>query len=82
MQKMREISYSEAIREALDQSMKTDSSIFIIGEGVPDAYGVFGTTKGLKEKYGSDRVLDMPLSENALTAVSYTHLTLPTIYSV
>lgn len=64
----REIKYSEAIREATDQCMSRDDSIFIIGEGVPDPARIFGTTAGLKEKYGP-RVLDMPLSENGMTGV-------------
>ena len=69
MTKLREITYAEAIAEAISQSMEKDPSVFIIGEGVPDPKGIFGTTKGLVEKYGSDRVLDMPVSENALTGV-------------
>ncbi len=63
------IRFTEAIREAIDQSMKIDSRVFVIGEGVPDPKGIFGTTLGLREKYGKERVLDMPLSENALTGV-------------
>ncbi|MBS3113787.1 alpha-ketoacid dehydrogenase subunit beta [Candidatus Woesearchaeota archaeon] len=69
MTKLREITYAEAIAEAISQSMEKDPSVFIIGEGVPDPKAIFGTTKGLVEKYGSDRVLDMPVSENALTGV-------------
>lgn len=65
----RKISYGEAVREAIDQSMGDDPSVFIIGEGVPDPKNIFGTTKGLLDKYGKNRVLDMPLSENALTGV-------------
>lgn len=65
----RKITYAEAIREAIDQSMEKDSSIFIVGEGVPDPKYIFGTTKGLSEKYGKTRVLDMPVSENGVTGV-------------
>jgi pyruvate/2-oxoglutarate/acetoin dehydrogenase E1 component len=63
------ITYAEAIREAVDISMQQDEAVFIIGEGVPDPKAIFGTTKGLKEKYGAKRVLDMPISENAVTGV-------------
>ncbi len=63
-----EKTYAAAILEATDQSMQKDKSVFIIGEGVPDPKHVFGTTKGLREKYGN-RVIDMPISENALTGV-------------
>ena len=65
----RKITFAEAIREATDQSMEMDLSVFIIGEGVPDPKHIFNTTKGLQGKYGKNRVLDMPVSENALTGV-------------
>jgi len=63
------ITYVKAINEALDQAMERDHSVFIIGEGVPDFKGIFGTTLGLEKKYGSNRVMDMPLSENGMTGV-------------
>lgn len=63
------ISYADAIREATDQSMQQNKSVIIIGEGVPDPKAIFNTTKDLLEKYGSDRVFDMPLSENGLTGI-------------
>ncbi|MHB8064843.1 MAG: alpha-ketoacid dehydrogenase subunit beta [Ruminiclostridium sp.] len=66
----RVISYKDAIYEALDQSMSRDSRVFIMGEGVDDPGGIFGTTKGLHEKYGRDRVFDTPIAENALTGVA------------
>ena len=61
--------FVEAVKEAIDYCMSQDSSVFAIGEGVPDPKAIFGTTLGLREKYGPDRVLDMPLSENAMTGV-------------
>lgn len=63
----RQISYVEAIREALDQSMAQDNRVILIGEGVPDPKAIFNSTLGLQEKYGRDRVFDMPLSENGIT---------------
>jgi len=66
----RVISYKDAIYEALDQSMSRDSRVFIMGEGVDDPGGVFGTTKGLNEKYGRDRVFDTPIAENSLTGIA------------
>lgn len=63
------ITFAEAIREALDQAMAADNSVFVIGEGVPDPKGIFGTTTGLRDKYGAQRILDMPLSENGMTGV-------------
>ncbi len=65
----RQITFSEAIREALDQSLANDPSVFIMGLGVPDPKGVFGTTLGLQETHGSERVMDIPLSENAVAGI-------------
>ncbi len=66
----RVISASEAIREALDQALAADGRVFIIGEGVADPKGIFGTTTGLVEKYGAKRIIEMPLSENGFTGVA------------
>ena len=66
----REITYAQAILEATDQCMGKDSSVYIMGLGVPDPKGVFGTTLGLQDKYGDRRVMDMPVSENAMTGVA------------
>ncbi len=49
--------------------MAKDASVYVMGLGVPDPKGIFGTTIGLQEKYG-DRVMDMPLAENAMTGVA------------
>lgn len=67
---MREIKFHEAILEATDQLMEADPSVYLMGLGVPDPKGIFGTTVGLQKKYGSDRVMDMPTSENAMTGVA------------
>jgi pyruvate/2-oxoglutarate/acetoin dehydrogenase E1 component len=50
--------------------MGSDPSVYIMGLGVPDPKGIFGTTLGLQEKYGVKRVLDMPTSENAMTGIA------------
>lgn len=65
---IRQITYTQAINEALDMAMQRDKSVFVIGEGVPDPKGIFGSTLGLKEKY-PDRIFDMPISENGMTGV-------------
>lgn len=65
----RQLKFLEAIRESIDQAMGRDPSVYIIGLGVPDPRGVFSTTVGLTEKYGAARVLDIPLSENAISGV-------------
>jgi pyruvate dehydrogenase E1 component beta subunit len=66
---MRQIKFQEAILEATDQVMELDPSVYLMGLGVPDPKGIFGTTIGLAQKYGPKRVLDMPTSENAMTGV-------------
>lgn len=65
----RQIKYYEAILEATDQKMAQDSAVYVMGLGVPDPKAIFGTTQGLAQKYGPDRVMDMPTSENAMTGV-------------
>jgi len=66
---MRELKYREAIDEATRQAMAKDERIFVMGVGVDDPKGIFGTTRGAFEQFGSSRVFDTPLSEAALTGV-------------
>ncbi len=66
----RKCSYREAIREALELLLDLDPLTFIMGEGVDDASGVFGTTLGLAEKCGKNRIVDLPLAENGMTGVA------------
>jgi pyruvate dehydrogenase E1 component beta subunit len=66
----RELIFFQAINEAIDLCMAKDPAVYIMGLGVPDPKGVFGTTLGLKEKYGSQRVIDMPASENGMTGIA------------
>lgn len=66
---MRKLKYAEAIREAFAVCLAKDPNVFLIGLGVPDPRGFFGTTVGLQEQFGRERVMDMPCSENAMTGV-------------
>ncbi len=59
----------EAINDALTLCLQRDPTTLLIGEGVPDPKGIFGTTSGLRQRFGPQRVLDMPLAENALTGI-------------
>jgi len=63
------VTFAEAIRSAIADAMELDSRVICYGLGVPDPKGVFGTTSGLQEQFGSKRVFDMPTSENAMTGV-------------
>ena len=60
---MREITYLEAVREALWQEMERDDRVFVIGEDVGVYGGAFGVTRGMIEEFGSERVIDTPISE-------------------
>jgi len=66
----RELKFFQAINEAIDQCMAKDAAVYVMGLGVPDPKGIFGTTQGLQQKYGSARVMDMPTSENGMTGVA------------
>ena len=67
---MRELTYREAIREALREEMRRDERVFILGEDVADAGGVFKVTLGLLAEVGPERVLDTPLSESAIVGAA------------
>jgi pyruvate dehydrogenase E1 component beta subunit len=66
----RKLSYGAAINEALTQAMEADPCVFVYGIGVDDHKGAFGSTVGLKERFGAERVFDTPLAENAMTGVA------------
>ena len=66
----REITYIQALHEALDQSLAADPSVYLLGLGTSDPDGVFGTTRGLGTKYGPRRVFDMPIAESAMTGIA------------
>jgi acetoin:2,6-dichlorophenolindophenol oxidoreductase subunit beta len=60
-----------ALNQALDQEMAADDRVFLIGEDIPDPTGgAFQVTKGLSTKYGLDRVLDSPISEQAIVGAA------------
>lgn len=68
-QGLRGLSYRDAIREAQRQLLATDPSVFLIGEGIDDPGGVFGSTSGLHKEFPG-RVMDMPIAENGLTGIA------------
>ncbi len=57
------------VNAALDKAMEIDESVLCYGLGMNDSIRIFGTTTGLVEKYGEDRVFDMPTAENGMTGV-------------
>ena len=66
-----EVEFREAVRQALDEELARDERVFLFGEDVAQAGGVFAVTPGLQEKHGADRVFDTPISELAMTGAAY-----------
>jgi len=68
----RQITYAEALNEALRGEMQRDPAVFVMGEDVAvwGGGGIFGVTKGLVEEFGTERVRDTPISEEAIAAVA------------
>jgi 2-oxoisovalerate dehydrogenase E1 component beta subunit len=66
----KELTYLEAIREALAEEMRRDAKVFVLGEDVGPYGGAFGATQGLHEEFGDARVLDTPISESAIVGIS------------
>ena len=64
------IKYREALFETMESALAQSDDTLIIGQGVDDHKGIFGTTLGLAEKYGVNRVMDTPLAEEAITGIS------------
>jgi len=66
----RNISFTESINEAIDLFMNKNKKSMIMGLGINDPKRIFGTTKNLVEKYGTERCIETPTSENSMTAVA------------
>mgnify|MGYP005849445979 CR=1 FL=1 len=66
----RELTYAEAVREAIDLAMARDERVFLFGEDVGVYGGAFGVTDGLYQKYGPERVRDTPISEAIIAGVA------------
>ena len=63
------LGYAKAVQEALALALEKDPSVFVLGQGVDDPTAMFGTTKGLHEKFGRGRVFDSPLSEEGVMGI-------------
>src|SRR3977135_1152180 len=66
----KELSYLEAIREALAEEMRRDPKVFVLGEDVGEYGGAFGVTQGLFQEFVEARVVDTPISESAIVGIS------------
>jgi len=67
---VRTMTYGAALLEAQSQALETDTRVFVMGLGVDDPKGIFGSTLGLHHKFGADRVFDTPLAENGMTGIA------------
>lgn len=67
---MTAVTYLDAIREALADSMRDDDSVFMMGEDIGHFGGPFGVTKGLAAEFGADRVMDTPISEEGFVGAA------------
>jgi pyruvate dehydrogenase E1 component beta subunit len=68
---LREITYRDALREALREEMLRDETVFLLGEDIGRYWkGAFKVTKGLAEEFGDERVRDTPISESAIVGVA------------
>lgn len=66
---MQEVELREALRQALDEEMTRDDAVFVMGEEVAEYNGAYKVTKGMLDKWGSDRVIDTPISENGFAGL-------------
>jgi pyruvate/2-oxoglutarate/acetoin dehydrogenase E1 component len=65
-----ELTYLEAVREALNQEMRRDPEVFLLGEDIGVYGGAFGVTRGMLEEFGPERVRDTPISEAAIAGTA------------
>lgn len=66
----RVLSYAGALLETMDAGLASHPNVFIMGQGVDDFKGIFGSTTGLAAKYGAERVFDVPLMEEGMTGAA------------
>jgi pyruvate dehydrogenase E1 component beta subunit len=69
-EKIREITYLEAVREAMSQEMRRDENVFLLGEDVGVYGGAFGVSKGMLEEFGPERIIDTPIAEAAIAGTA------------
>lgn len=67
---MRELTYLEAVREAMSQEMRQNEDVFILGEDIGVYGGAFGVTRGMIEEFGPERIRNTPISEAAISGTA------------
>src|SRR5437667_1091064 len=66
---MREITYRQALNEALAEELERDSNVFLMGEEVAQYNGAYKVSQGLLDRFGSKRIIDTPISENGFAGM-------------
>ncbi|MGA1662693.1 MAG: alpha-ketoacid dehydrogenase subunit beta, partial [Candidatus Nanopelagicales bacterium] len=66
----RRVTTAKAISEAIAQEMRSDPNVFVMGEDVGPYGGIFGSTGGLFEEFGTTRIIDTPISEPGFTGMA------------
>ena len=67
---MRELTYLEAVREAMSQEMRQNEDVFILGEDIGVYGGAFGVTRGMIEEFGPERIRNTPISESGIAGAA------------
>ena len=67
---MRELTYTQALREALTEEMRRDPNVILMGEDIGEYGGVFRVTEGLIHEFGPTRVRDTPITESAFIGMA------------
>ncbi|MGK0320566.1 MAG: pyruvate/2-oxoglutarate/acetoin dehydrogenase E1 component, partial [Granulosicoccus sp.] len=70
MSSSREITLSQAVNEAIAEEMRRDPTVFLLGEDVAEAGTPFKILSGLVEEFGTDRIIDTPISEPGFTGIA------------
>ena len=66
---MREVTYRQALNEALAEELARDPNVFLMGEEVAEYHGAYKVSQGLLERFGPRRIIDTPISENGFAGL-------------
>ena len=67
---MKTLQFREALREAMNEEMRSDEDIFILGEEVAEYNGAYKVTQGMLDEFGPKRVIDTPIAENGFAGIA------------
>ena len=67
---MREVTFREAVAEAMSEEMRRDESVFLLGEEVAEYNGAYKASKGMLDEFGPERVIDTPIAELGCSAIA------------